>query len=153
MPFTTFELNGLNRLAFSVADDPFYKSQRSRFYPEVIVMNMKGEIKARVNPFTREYKKRGIEAVSFEEDFRESRLKINDDKRVHINLTTLAPKNRNDNKSKLSQSASSLSNTYSGSGKMILLTVKVSNEAFRKQPPSAGEFDKAWYRLVNNDNF
>jgi len=34
---------------------------------------------------------------------------------------------------------------------MILLTVKVSVEAFKKSPAAPGEFDKAWYRLVNGD--
>jgi len=42
MPFPTFELTGLNRLAFQVADDPFYKSLRSKFYPEVVILNLKG---------------------------------------------------------------------------------------------------------------
>ena len=34
---------------------------------------------------------------------------------------------------------------------MILLTVKISADAFRKSPASPGEFDKAWFRLVNAD--
>ncbi len=32
-------------------------------------------------------------------------------------------------------------------GKMILLTVRA--ESVR--PPKAGEFDRAWYRLINED--
>lgn len=34
-------------------------------------------------------------------------------------------------------------------GKMILLTVKTFD--LRRQPPKEGEFDRAWYRLVNED--
>jgi hypothetical protein len=34
-------------------------------------------------------------------------------------------------------------------GKMILLTVKVFVENFKNAPVRAGEFEKAWYRLVN----
>lgn len=48
-PFYCFELTGLNRIAFTVADDPFYKPLRAKYYPEVVVINMKGEVKARVN--------------------------------------------------------------------------------------------------------
>jgi hypothetical protein len=32
---------------------------------------------------------------------------------------------------------------------MILLTVKVFVDNFKGAPARAGEFDKAWYRLVN----
>ena len=39
MPFFTCELTSLNRIAFSVADDPFYKSLRSKYYPEVLVVS------------------------------------------------------------------------------------------------------------------
>ena len=50
MPFQHFELTNMTKIAFSVADDPFIKSLRGRFYPEVVVMNLKGEIKGKVNP-------------------------------------------------------------------------------------------------------
>lgn len=50
MPFFTCELTSLNRIAFSVADDPFYKSIRSKYYPEVLVVSVKGKIITRVNP-------------------------------------------------------------------------------------------------------
>lgn len=50
MPFFTCELTSLNRIAFSVADDPFYKSLRGKYYPEVIVTNIKGKLLAVINP-------------------------------------------------------------------------------------------------------
>jgi hypothetical protein len=34
---------------------------------------------------------------------------------------------------------------------MILLTVKVMVDNFKNAPVRPGEFDKAWYRLVNNE--
>lgn len=81
-PFYQLELTNLNKIAFSVADDPFFKSMRARFFPEVLVMNMKGHIKGRCNPDSRKYQKHGKDALYFEEDFREPKLKINDDRRV-----------------------------------------------------------------------
>lgn len=48
---------------------------------------MKGEVKAKVNPYVKKYEKHGAVALSFEDNFREPKLKINDDKRVHINLS------------------------------------------------------------------
>ena len=68
MPFFTCELTSLNRISFSVADDPFYKSTRSKYYPELVIINMKGAILDRVNPDNRKSEKYGIEYL---EDFRE----------------------------------------------------------------------------------
>ena len=42
MPYFTVELTALNNISFAVADDPFYKSGRSKFYPECLVFNTKG---------------------------------------------------------------------------------------------------------------
>lgn len=123
MPFFTCELTSLSRISFSVADDPFYKSARSKFYPEVVVISSKGKILSRINLNHRESEKYGLE---FLEDFREPHLKLNDDKKVRIALTTLAKK-----------------------GRMVLLTVRTND--LRAQPPKEGEFDRAWFRLNNED--
>lgn len=50
MPFFTCELTTLNRISFAVADDPFYKSNRSKYYPECVVFNSKGKLIVRINP-------------------------------------------------------------------------------------------------------
>lgn len=94
MPLFHFELTNLNTVTFQVADDPFFKSIRCRYYPEVVVMNISGKVKARVNPTTRKYIRKGCDALVFEDDFREPKLKINDDRRVQINLNALQPKER-----------------------------------------------------------
>jgi hypothetical protein len=54
-------------------------------------------------------------------------LKVNDDRKVRVNLSELMKGSK--------------------PGKMILLTVRA--ESVR--PPKAGEFDRAWYRLINED--
>jgi len=38
-PFFSFDLNTLSQISFGVADDPFYKSLRSKYYPEIVVIN------------------------------------------------------------------------------------------------------------------
>lgn len=154
-PYYSFELTNLSRVAFQVADDPFYKVLKGKFYPEVLVMNLKGEVKARVNAQTPLYLKNGQTALSFEDDIREPKLKVNDDRRVHINLSALL--------SKSGKGTSSLGDIRDGSqlskgshagasvskGKMILLTVKVAESMRGKQ--DFGEYERAWYRLVNVD--
>jgi hypothetical protein len=84
MPFFTCELTSLNRIAFSVADDPFYKSIRGKYYPELIVTNMKGKLIAKINPENQKHDKYGLE---YADDFREAHLKLNDDKKVKIVLS------------------------------------------------------------------
>jgi hypothetical protein len=54
MPYFHCELpGGLSRIAFSTADDPFYKSLESKYYPEALVINGNGEIAARISPHNR----------------------------------------------------------------------------------------------------
>jgi len=42
MPFYCLELTGLSKIAFSVADNPFYKQLKSKYFPELVVINLKG---------------------------------------------------------------------------------------------------------------
>jgi hypothetical protein len=108
LKYFNFEMTGLNNIAFQVADDPFFKSQKARYYPEVVVCNIKGQVKARVNPFSRKYTRQGKDALFFEDDFREPKLKINDDRRIQINLSALHPKERKPQES-MKQSVASTS--------------------------------------------
>ena len=49
-PYFNCQLNGMNRLCFSTADDPFYKTGVSKYYPECVVYDKDGSVLARVNP-------------------------------------------------------------------------------------------------------
>ena len=48
-PFVNLELTGLSRVSFCVADDPFYKATRSKYYPEVYLINKKSKIQAKIS--------------------------------------------------------------------------------------------------------
>lgn len=122
-PFFSCELTTLNRISFAVADDPFYKSERSKYYPECLLINQKGKLKARINPFNREHERFGME---FLEDIREPQLKLNDDRKIRLVLSKI-----------------------SKPGNMVLFTVRCHD--LRRNPPKDGEFDRAWYRLNNED--
>lgn len=39
MPYFHCELTGLSRISFSVADNPYYKSTRGKYYPEIHLIN------------------------------------------------------------------------------------------------------------------
>jgi hypothetical protein len=52
-PFFSFQLEGINRLCFSTADDPFYKLPVSKYSPECVVIGPDGKIIATVNPLNK----------------------------------------------------------------------------------------------------
>jgi hypothetical protein len=84
MPFFHCELTGgLNRLCFSTADDPFQKTTVAKYYPEVLVFKPDGSLGAKINPFNSESDEF---AMNYSEDIRDPVLKINDDKKIHLNL-------------------------------------------------------------------
>ena len=126
MPFFHCELTGgLSRLSFSTADDPFYKTSESKYYPECIVYNSKGQQLARVNPDNR---KTADIPMTYVDDIRDTTLKINDDRRVQINF-----------------------NQMKEPGTFILLTVKEYPSKDGKPIGKEGEFDRAWFRLSNDE--
>ena len=68
----------MTKLSFSTADDPFYKQSAARYYPEALVFNKHGELLSRVGPSN----KSDGTALHYFDDFRDKKLKINDDKKV-----------------------------------------------------------------------
>lgn len=76
-------LDGMQRLCFSTADDPFYKLPVAKFYPECVVVDPSGKIVAVINPDNR---KDDAFQMAFQDDFRDPVLKINDDKKIQIGL-------------------------------------------------------------------
>lgn len=83
--FDELELNDLHRLSFAVADNPFVKSDVDKFYPEIHVISGQGEILATINPMNRNDDRFG--ASMFCSDFRDDKLKINDDRKVKLTLS------------------------------------------------------------------
>lgn len=82
-PFFCVQLNTIRNLCFSIADDPFYKSTISKYYPECIVFNAEGKELARVNSKNKKSEKYNL---TYLEDFRDSALRINDDRKIQIGI-------------------------------------------------------------------
>jgi len=126
MPFFHCDLTGgLNRLAFSTADDPFYKTSESKYYPEAVVFNAQGEILARVNPENRSSRDHHM---AYLDDVRDNVLKINDDRKIQISFNQIREE-----------------------GTMILLTVRQFVPKDGRVIGKDGEFDRAWFRLSNEE--
>ena len=78
-PYFNCALNGMHRLCFSTADDPFYKTSVAKYYPECVVLDSAGKVLAKVNPQNR---KDNDFHMSYMDDFRDQALRINDDKKI-----------------------------------------------------------------------
>lgn len=48
-PFFSFVLDGMHRLCFSTADDPFYKVPVNKYFPECVLVDSDGTVLSRVN--------------------------------------------------------------------------------------------------------
>jgi hypothetical protein len=132
-PFFQLDLTGLTRISFAVADDPFTKTLKPRFYPVVYLVNKKNDIKVVLNGYSNNVNSKYTGVFEYCDEFRESGLKINDDRKVKINLGELMKAE---------------AGKQQASEKMIILTVK----CFKGAPkPKAGELDRAWFRLQNED--
>lgn len=82
--FFEMELNALKKLSFAVADNPFFRANVAKYYPEVHVVNGEGIIIATIGPDSRSTE--DFSNLCFAEDFRDDKLKVNDDRKVRFSL-------------------------------------------------------------------
>lgn len=84
MPEEIFHVDissSMSKLAFATADDPFYKLSTARYYPEALVFNKSGALLHKVGPGNQT-----DGPLSYQDDIRDPKLKINDDKKILISL-------------------------------------------------------------------
>lgn len=84
--FTCLLSGGVNRVTFSTADSPFFKTATAKYYPEAVLISADGTILSRVNPTSKRATQYGM---SYLDDFRDPVLKINDDRKISIQLHTI----------------------------------------------------------------
>lgn len=84
--FTCLLSGGVNKVTFSTADSPFFKTSVAKYYPECVVISSEGTILARVNPTQ---KRAGDFGMNYLDDFRDPVLKINDDRKISIQLSSI----------------------------------------------------------------
>lgn len=123
--FFELELANLERLSFSVADNPFFRADVAKYYPECHVINGEtGIVMATINPMKKTCQ--NFTSMGYCDNFRDEKLKINDDRKIKFELSNLK-----------------------GSGIMILLTVRTFDT--RAEKVKEGAYDQAWFRLQNED--
>jgi len=87
------ELSQISYVSFAVADNPFFKNEIAKYYPEAIVLNQQGEILTYIQPF--EFNEEGFVASGFENpfanlryrsNFRDEKIRVNDDRKIELVL-------------------------------------------------------------------
>lgn len=108
-----------------MADNPFMKTDTVKYYPEIHVILENGTVFSTIGP----NKKLDLNFGNsqYVENFRDDKLKINDDRKVKLTLSDFK------NKRNI----------------MVLLTVRVVDSKNANANPAA--FKQAWYRLQNED--
>ena len=121
-PFFELGLTNIRNISFAVADNPFAKAEVPKYYPEVIVLGPTGEVVAKINPECNHHDL--FPDLNFVEGFRDENLRINDDRKVQMDL-----------------------DNFKDPVYMILLLVRSYDT--RKEKVTEGAFDQAWFRLQN----
>ncbi len=121
-PYAQLALANITNVAFAVADSPFHKSEVAKYYPEAVVVSAAGEILARVGPHSRSSGE--FAGLAYVEGFRDEKLRLNDDRKVRLNLEELGE-----------------------AGSMVLLLVRSFDTRALAVPE--GAHANSWFRLQN----
>lgn len=116
-------MQGLHRICFSTADDPFYKVPVTKYYPELVVVDQDGSVLSVINP---QNKKDETYQISYFDDFRDSALKINDDRKITIGLGAIKKP-----------------------GVSLLLFIKEND--LTGKPVKESDYERAWFRISNEE--
>ena len=125
-PHLTIDVTSIGRIALATADDPFFKlpPNHKRFFPELIVYNKEGEIIETIDDSKVDVETRT--KGSFDPECRDSKLKLNDDRRASLSLLTQKDV------------------------QMVVLVIK-SKDLYQQTDIKPTEFDRAQFRLVDDD--
>lgn len=120
--FLEVELNGIDNLSFAVANNPFFKVEQEKYFPEAVVIDSNGKIVAHLGGDQNKADPRfpSFKALS---NFRDDRIKINDDKKIALRLSE-----------------------FQEAGLQIIFFVRTSSLTDTDETNLA-QYAEAWYRL------
>jgi hypothetical protein len=121
--FFELELNTLDNLSFAVADNPFIKSDTAKFFPECLIVSGDGHIIDQIGPTSKQSEQ--FESVAYLENFRDDLLKVNDDRKIKLQLSEFEK------------------DPYT----CIFLMARVNDNKRTKTK----HYNQAWFRLQNED--
>lgn len=81
-------LGNMTNISFAVADNPFMKLDRAKYYPEAIYVSGAGDIVTRISPTNGELFYEQFPSFKYESGplLRDDKLRINDDRKIRMKL-------------------------------------------------------------------
>jgi len=122
----TYDVSNIGRVALSTSDDPFFNLPPShkKYFPELVIYNKHGEIIEIIDE-----SKAGVETITnseFEPNCRDTKLKINDDRKAKISLM------------------------LQKDVQMVLLVIRT-KDLSQEKDINPREFDRAQFRLLDDE--
>jgi len=85
--YPELELNSINHISFAVANNPFFKVDPVKYYPQVIVINKEGKILAQYGESEcNEDAEKMFPSMKDRTNFRDDKIRINDDYKIEMKL-------------------------------------------------------------------
>jgi hypothetical protein len=78
-------LQGINHVSFAVANNPFFKLDTEKFYPQALVINAAGECLAKLGGDS-EQADHSFKTLQSRSNFRDEKIRINDDRKIEMCL-------------------------------------------------------------------
>lgn len=121
-------LNGINHVSFAVANNPFYKIDPEKYYPEALVMNKEGKQLAWLScqqPNASPDAASLFPSLKDCSGFRDDKVRVNDDRKICLNL-----------------------DEFRDPSTVIVFMMKTFDLRKAKDLPE-NTYDEAWFRLQN----
>lgn len=78
------ELQGINHVSFAVANNPFFKVDTEKYFPQAMVVNAEGEILAKLGG--NEVCEHSFKSLAARANFRDDKIRVNDDRKIEMQL-------------------------------------------------------------------
>ena len=124
-PYFDLELNSINHISFAVADNPFYKTQVDKYYPEALVLSDSGEIIAHLGGGKPNSQIVDYPSLRYRQNFRDDKMRVNDDRKIEAKLSE-----------------------FTQPGTQIIFMIRTNDLRQERNIPE-NTYDSAWFRLQN----
>lgn len=123
--FYELELYTMNHISFSVADNPFFKLDTEKYYPEALVLSKDGTIIAHLGAGRPAQPLTACPSLKYKHSFRDERMRVNDDRKIEMQLSE-----------------------FKEPGMQVIFLVRSYDLRSEKDMPE-DTYDQAWFRLQN----
>lgn len=118
------ELQGIKHISFAVANNPFFKIETEKFYPQALIIDGEGKILAHLGG-DNEVGDHGFPSLCARSNFRDDKIRVNDDRKIEMQL-----------------------DEFKDPSIQVIFLVRTFDLSKEKDIPE-NTYDEAWFRLQN----